>query len=64
MQHHGTCLLLQMPDFLLSDAVLEVCIDSAVRDALSLELAIIDKAIICKSAIVGMIMFDWHAHLS
>ena len=56
MQQLLSCLFLQIPNSFFSDAILEMCIYTAIGERLSLFCCICDECIVCESSIVGMIV--------
>ena len=63
MEHHRPCLFLEVADLLLHNAILEVGVDSAVGEPLTLLLTILDEAFIRESTIVGMIVMNVDTHV-
>jgi hypothetical protein len=56
MDHHGPCQIMNISNPFLSDPILEMGIYSAVGNSLAAAHHVIDKQVLCKSAIVGMVM--------
>ena len=55
------CLVLDVIYGSLSNAILEVGINAAVADVLSVGLAMVNKGVVCKPAIVSMVLLDFNA---
>ena len=63
IEHRGSCLLLYVPYAALGNAILEVCIDPTVQQALSLHFAIGNEGVVGELTIVGVIMQDFYSVL-
>ena len=63
MEHHRPCLFLEVTDLLLCNAILEVGVDSAIGEPLTLLLTLLDEAFIHESTIVGMIVMNADTHV-
>ena len=56
MKNHFLRHILKVPDSLLSESVLEMCVQSTVCDALSHTLTVLDKSVVCKLPVVAVLV--------
>ena len=55
------CLVMEVPYGPLGDAILEMGVDATVADVLPVNFTMVNENVVCKSAIVCMILLDFYA---